>query len=126
MILVDLSDSMKEKVQGTDNIIKWDVTVDIITRFLMTLSEEDAVQIVGFKLVPEVLMSEERTIPATRNTVMQLTRRLRRWEPDGDSTTVDIGKAINRAMDLLYNNVDPEITKCENVPTASPCLSSLR
>ena len=106
---------MSERIKGTD-ILKWNTTVNIITRFLETLSEEDAVQIVGFKMVPEVLMDEDGTIPATKDNVNQLTTRLRKLEPGGDSTAVDIGKAISRAMDLLYNNEDTEITKCENVP----------
>ena len=106
---------MKEIVQGTSDKTKWEMTVNIITRFLETLSEEDAIQIIGFKMVPEVLMGQETTVPATKRTVEQLKRRLGRLKPDGVKSVVDIGKAIDRAMNLLYANTNPGITKCENV-----------
>ena len=118
MILVDLTTSMKDKIRGTE---KWNMTLDIVTRFLETLSEDDAVQIVGLKSEPEVLMGPDRTMPATEQTVERLTNRLKGWEPDEGDSVADIGKAIDRAMDLLHANKDPRNTKCENV---SHCLLS--
>ena len=109
---------MKDKIRGTE---KWNMTLNIVTRFLQTLSKDDAVQIVGLKSEPEVLMRQNQTMPATERTVKWLTNRLSRWEPDEEDSVVDIGKAIDRAMDLLHANKDPRNTKCENV---SHCLLS--
>ena len=106
---------MSERIQGT-SILKWNMTVNIITRFLETLSDEDAVQIVGLKREPEVLMGPNVMRSATKKTVEQLTKRLRKQRSDRDNSVVDIGKAISRAMDLLYANEGPESAKCENVP----------
>ena len=121
MILVDLSNSMKGLVEGTA-LEKWNVTVDIIVRFLETLSAEDTVQIVGVGMQSKVLIGPNATMPATESFVARLTRQLKKEEPSEAKSVVDFGKAIERALELLIANRSPRIAKCENVPLFS-CFS---
>ena len=121
MVLLDLSNTMSDNIDGKNSVNRWELTLKMIRALLQTMGEEDTVQIVTFNNTVSLMLGEGMQ-KANTTTIKELNGRLDDTTPTWDKA-VDIGEAIETAFILLRGSATEQ--KCENVSAIETLVLSL-
>lgn len=107
---------MQEDIQRK-GVQRWQLSIDMINKFLDTLSDNEQVNIITFDTTARTLTESETLLEANERNINMLKRLLRRQKADWPQT-VDIGEALQLAFNTLAsrgNDLHESNSLCENV-----------